>query len=81
MRLEDPSPPSKTAEKLYKLFREKLVGWNVGLTDGSISIESVLVKVEGSEDEQKNVYVSWTNQDEELGSSILEILQSMGHVS
>lgn len=43
-------------------------------------MESVLVKVEGSEDEQKNVYVSWTNQDEELGSNILEILQSIGQV-
>ncbi|XP_014240953.1 integrator complex subunit 11 [Cimex lectularius] len=81
IRLEDPSPPSKTAEKLHKLFQEKLKGWNIMFTDGSISIESVLIKVEGSEDEQKNVYVSWTNQDEELGSAILEILQSIGQVS
>ncbi|KAL1123005.1 hypothetical protein AAG570_003329 [Ranatra chinensis] len=81
VRLEDPSPPSKTAEKLLKLFQEKLQGWSVVLTDGSISVESVLVKIEGGEDEQKNVYVSWTNQDEELGSYILDILQNMGHVA
>ncbi|KAK9508992.1 hypothetical protein O3M35_006415 [Rhynocoris fuscipes] len=81
VRLEDPSPPFKTAEKLVKLLEERLPGWSVVLNDGTISVESVLVKVEGSEDEQKNVYVSWTNQDEELGSNILEILQSIGQVS
>lgn len=80
MKLEDPSPPPKTAEKLLKMFREKMPEFSVGLTDGSISIESVLVKVEGSEDEQKNVYVSWTNQDESLGRIVLEILQSIGQV-
>jgi integrator complex subunit 11 len=42
-------------------------------------VESVLVKVEGSEEEQKNVYVSWDNQDEELGSYILGLLKTMGH--
>uniref|UniRef100_A0A023F3V0 Integrator complex subunit 11 n=1 Tax=Triatoma infestans TaxID=30076 RepID=A0A023F3V0_TRIIF len=80
VRLEDPSPPFKTAEKLVRLLEERLPGWSVVLNDGTISVESVLVKVEGSEDEQKNVYVSWTNQDEELGSNILEILQSIGQV-
>ncbi|XP_075222073.1 integrator complex subunit 11 [Lycorma delicatula] len=78
VRLDDPGPASQTTEKLQTLFNEKLQNFNIQITDGSISIESVLVKVEGGEDEQKNVYVSWTNQDEELGSVILEILQNMG---
>lgn len=57
-------------------LKERLTGWTVKLTDGSISVESVLVKVEGDDDE-KNVFVSWTNQDEDLGSYILGFLQTM----
>ncbi|KAJ4443881.1 integrator complex subunit 11 [Periplaneta americana] len=79
LRIEDPGPASKTTEKLLALIRARLKDCPVQLTDGSISVESVLVKVEGSEDEQKSVYVSWDNQDEELGSYILGLLKTMGH--
>lgn len=41
-------------------------------------MESVLVKIEGAEDEQKTVYVSWTNQEEDLGSFIVDVLRNMG---
>ena len=42
-------------------------------------MESVLVKVEGEDDDQqKTVYVSWTNQDEDLGSYILGMINCMG---
>lgn len=61
-----------------RLLSESLKGWNIQFTEGSISIESVLVKIEGNEDEQKTVYVSWTNQDEDLGAFIFELLQTMG---
>uniref|UniRef100_A0A146KSZ9 Integrator complex subunit 11 n=1 Tax=Lygus hesperus TaxID=30085 RepID=A0A146KSZ9_LYGHE len=81
VKLEDPAPSYKTAEKLLKIFQEKLPGWNVTFADGAISVETVLIKVEGSEDELKSVYISWTNQDEELGTNVLEILQSIGQVS
>jgi integrator complex subunit 11 len=77
--MEDPGRASKTAEKLLQLIKTRLKDCHAQLTDGSISVESVLVKVEGSEDEQKNVYVSWDNQDEELGSYILGLLKTMGH--
>ncbi|KAG8222295.1 hypothetical protein J437_LFUL001837 [Ladona fulva] len=77
--LDDPGPPSRTAEKLQQLIAGRLKDWSVQLTEGSsISVESVLIKVETTEDDQKNVLVSWTNQDEELGSYILELLQNMG---
>jgi len=79
LRMEDPGPASKTAEKLLQLIKARLKDWHVQLTEGSISVESVLVKVEGSEEEQKSVYVSWDNQDEELGSYILGLLKTMGH--
>jgi integrator complex subunit 11 len=77
--MEDPGPASKTAEKIVQLIKTCLKGCHVQLTDESISVESVLVKVEGSEDEQKKVYVSWDNQDEEMGKYILGLLKTMGH--
>lgn len=76
VRMEDPRPPSKIAEKLLKIVKDKLKGWSIQLNDSSISVETVLIKVEGEEDEQKCVYVSWTNQDEDLGSYILNLLQT-----
>lgn len=79
VKLEDPGPARKTAEKLFQLIQNQLPDWNVLFTEGcSISVESVLVKVEGAQDEQKSVFVSWTNQDEDLGSYILGLLNRMG---
>lgn len=75
MKLQDPGSCVKTTEKLLKLLEGCLEGWNVQVTETSISVESVLVKVSG-DDEQKSVYVSWTNQDELLGSTILEVLEN-----
>lgn len=77
VQVRDPGPAHSTTLKLLQPLKERLSSWTVQLTDGSISVESVLVKVEGDEDEQKSVYVSWTNQDEDLGSYILGFLQTM----
>lgn len=60
------------------MISDKLKGWTVQFTEDSITVESVLVKIEGAEDEQKTVYVSWTNQEEDLGSFIVDVLRSMG---
>lgn len=78
VKLEDPGPAVKTAEKLYTLIKEQLPDWTIIFTEGSISVESVLVKVEGDDEDQKSVFVSWTNQDEDLGSYILGLLNTMG---
>lgn len=78
VRFDDPGPSMKTAEKLKTLLEEKLSGWCITMSDGNISVESVLIKVEGEDnDVTKNIYVSWTNQDEDLGSYIVGLLQSM----
>lgn len=77
LHVRDSGPAHATTLKLLQPLKERLSGWTVQLTDGSISVESVLVKVEGDEDEQKSVYVSWTNQDEDLGSYVLGFLQTM----
>ena len=76
VRMEDPRPPNKIAEKLLKIVKEKLKNYSIQFTDSSISVETVLIKVEGDEDDRKCVYVSWTNQDEDLGSYILNLLQN-----
>lgn len=78
VHINDSGSASATAHKLHDFIKEKLPQWNVTFSEGEISVESVLVKVEGDEDDQKSVYVSWTNQDEDLGSYILSILNNMG---
>lgn len=79
IKVEDPGPADVTTLKLLQPLKERLSpgGWSVQLTDGSISVESVLVKVEDDEDDKKKVYVSWTNQDEDIGSYIFDFLQAM----
>jgi integrator complex subunit 11 len=78
VHINDTGPALSTAHKLHLFIKENLPQWSVTFAEGEISVESVLVKVEGDEDEQKNVYVSWTNQDEDLGSYILNMLNCMG---
>lgn len=78
--MEDPGPIMRTVEKLYNLLQEKLSEWTVKIIETSkISVESVLVNVENENTEnQKNIVISWTNQDEDLGSYVLGLLQNMG---
>lgn len=75
--VQDSGPAHATTQKLFQPLKDRLQGWTVQLTDGSISVESVLVKVEGDDENQKSVYVSWTNEDEDLGSYILDFLQTL----
>lgn len=77
VRLDAAGPASRTAQKLLQLLIDRLPAWSIHLTDSNISVESVLIKVEGEDDVNKSVYVSWTNQDEDLGSYILGLLQSI----
>lgn len=77
VQLNDSGPSLTTAHKVHTMIKEKLPLCSVIFSEGEISVESVLVKVEGDDDDQKNVYVSWTNQDEELGSQILNIISKM----
>lgn len=80
IKIDDPGPSTRTSEKLFTLLQEKLTGWTVTMSEKcEISIESVQITVEAeANDSSKIVLVSWTNQDEDLGSYILGLLQSMG---
>lgn len=92
--MDDQGPVAHTTDKLFALLQEKLVGWTVqrpavatvddtvaAAADNKITIETVEICVqqsESSQDQQKTVLVSWTNQDEDLGAYVLGLLQNMG---
>lgn len=87
VKLDDADPIIRTSEKLFHLLQDKLSDWNVQLRDsGEISIESVDIRIApatatttaGQSDKHKQVSVSWTNQDEDLGSYVLGLLQNLG---
>jgi hypothetical protein len=46
---------------MWLIFRH-LDDWSVQLVDGAISVESVIVNIDGSENDKKNILVSWTNE-------------------
>lgn len=80
IKIEDSAPNNRIIERLYKLLQEKLTEWTVVLLeDSKISVETVIIKAEGENtDQQKNIVVSWTNQDEDIGSYILGLIQNLG---
>lgn len=91
VKIDDPGPKLRTIEKLYSLLQDKLSGWTVNFKENCISVESVEIKVDdepGSSNDNngdqsdrkqhKNVHVTWTNQDEDIGAYILALLQNMG---
>ncbi|XP_067930415.1 integrator complex subunit 11-like [Watersipora subatra] len=50
-------------------------------TDDSISVsESVLIKVAGEEGSNKDILLSWSYQDEELGGQLLKFLQNKNNL-
>lgn len=77
VKVEECSATLQVLEQLHALLKEKLSLWEVNLVDSqSIAVESVTIKIEGSAGEKK-IVVSWTNQDEDLGSYVLSLLQKM----
>ncbi|KAK2163765.1 hypothetical protein LSH36_74g02075 [Paralvinella palmiformis] len=76
--VDEAGPIKKTTNKVYHLLKEKYGERNVQQScDGSLTLsDSVLIKVSGSEEgEGKSVLVSWSLQDEDLGSSLLPLLE------
>lgn len=83
IRLEDPSgaPASRTTDTIFHKIKNELKNRTVLLTpDGSITVASVLIKVDSTDDNMKSVCVSWAYQDEELGSHLLSIIKDMRQV-
>ncbi|XP_071957056.1 integrator complex subunit 11-like [Antedon mediterranea] len=69
--------PPMSMETLHKRIKRKFAGENVLLmADGSIMIGSVLIKSAGEPtDEGTDLLVSWSYEDEELGSALYTALE------
>lgn len=69
---------TKTAEKIYQLIKGKVKDHPTQYSsDGSISVSDVMINVSGDDiDETKSVLVSWSHQDEELGSVLMNLLKT-----
>lgn len=80
VKIDDPGPSARTSEKLFALLQEKLIGWTVTMSEKcEIVVATVTLAVESDpKGLHKNILVSWTNQDDDLGSYILGLLQNMG---
>lgn len=80
VKMDDPGPRLRTGEKLFALLQEKLVGWTVNMQEScTICVETVEIKVEEDEKDpkHKNILITWTNQDEDIGAYILNFLQNV----
>lgn len=78
VKLDDADPVLRTGERLHRLLQDKLTDWHVQLREtGEIAVESVEIRIEQKDAKHKQVSVSWTNQDEDLGSYILGLLQNL----
>lgn len=80
MEIEESATLQKTKEKLYSMLENALPLYKSKLTmsDGSISLASILVTVEdGVDSNKKKIVISWANEDEPLGNHILEMLQNI----
>lgn len=80
VKMDDPGPRLRTGEKLFALLQEKLVGWTVNMQEScTICVETVEIKVEEDEKDpkHKNILITWTNQDEDIGAYILNLLQNV----
>ncbi|RWS15425.1 cleavage and polyadenylation specificity factor-like protein [Dinothrombium tinctorium] len=80
LRLEDRNriQPLRFAEILFQKLKTKLRDmYNIQLlADGSISVSAVIIKVDvGADEDLKEVYVSWSDQDDALGSYLVDIIQ------
>ncbi|XP_069962148.1 integrator complex subunit 11 [Bactrocera oleae] len=80
VKMDDPGPRLRTGEKLFALLQEKLVGWTVSMQEScTICVETVEIKIEEDEKDPKHktILITWTNQDEDIGAYILNLLQNM----
>lgn len=74
--LDEEGAVSNTIDRVYRILQREFPKCSVQFSnDGSITVgESVLVKVSGEED-SKNILVSWSHQDEDIGSLIQKVLR------
>lgn len=79
--VKDPLSSTRLIEAIFQALQSKLQGHetvHLG-PDGSISTSSVIIRVDvtPTEDEFKDVYVTWNDSDDQLGCFIVDFLQDM----
>ncbi|NXT81533.1 INT11 protein, partial [Zapornia atra] len=78
VHIQDPRKEHETVLRVYNHLRGVLKDYSVQhLPDGSITVESILIQATAHSEDQgtKVLLVSWTYQDEELGSYLTSLLK------
>ncbi|XP_068600643.1 integrator complex subunit 11 [Brachionichthys hirsutus] len=78
VQLQDPHSDSETLQRLYAHLRSMLKGHAVQhLPDGTVMVESIVIKVSSVAEETstKVLLLSWSYQDEDLGSFLSSLLK------
>nr|XP_042913370.1 integrator complex subunit 11-like [Parasteatoda tepidariorum] len=76
--VDDPSgaPASRLTDVIFAKIKSLLENKTVQLApDCSITVASVLIKVDVCEDDTKSICLSWGYQDEELGKHLLPLIK------
>ncbi|XP_025929909.1 integrator complex subunit 11 [Apteryx mantelli] len=78
VHIQDPRKEHETVLRVYNHLKAVLKDYSVQhLPDGSITVESILIQATAHSEDQgtKVLLVSWTYQDEELGSYLTSLLK------
>ncbi|XP_048873429.1 integrator complex subunit 11 [Brienomyrus brachyistius] len=78
VQLQDPHNDADTLNRVYSHLKSVLKGYTIQhLTDGTVMVESIVLKVSSSAEDPntKVVLLSWSYQDEELGSFLSSLLR------
>ncbi|XP_069774858.1 integrator complex subunit 11 [Narcine bancroftii] len=78
VQMQDHHSEQDTLNRIYNHLKNILKDYPIQhLPDGSVMVESILIKISAMSDDQstKDVLVSWTYQDEELGSYLITLLK------
>lgn len=78
VQLHDPHSDSDTLHRIYTHLKSVLKGYTIQhLPDGTVMVESIVIKVSSSAEEPntKVLLLSWSYQDEDLGSFLSTLLK------
>ncbi|XP_063065335.1 integrator complex subunit 11 [Engraulis encrasicolus] len=78
VQLQDPHSDADTLTRIYTHLKSVLKGYTIQhLPDGTVMVESIVIKVSSTAEEPnvKVVLLSWSYQDEELGSYLSTLLK------
>ncbi|XP_068589501.1 integrator complex subunit 11 [Cebidichthys violaceus] len=78
VQLQDPHSDSDTLHRIYAHLKSVLKGYTIQhLPDGTVMVESIVIKVSSSAEDAntKVLLLSWSYQDEDLGSFLSTLLK------